>query len=215
MNYKELKKIFREHEAANPDHHLTGYITFKEESFDKPYTEEQRTYCVSSDNKAFQPDKCGYSIYGACMDGSEIVRIDLTMAEEHGSKDGWKVEDCAIEVAILSRTCDREIDEPRFFLSKRKATETMLLEVIRAGELVETQGEPCAVANTEKKARISEMISTLVNSSDSEATEDGDRIGYALDSAWVNDASNSLNWDWKINTLKIRAPFDPCYQIAR
>ena len=59
------------------------------------------------------------------------------------------------------------------------------------------------------------MISTLVKASDSEATEDGDRIGYALDSAWVNDASNGLNWDWKINTLKIRAPFDPCYQIGR
>ena len=34
--------------------HLSGYIVFSQDSFDKPYDERSRTYGVSSNNKAFQ-----------------------------------------------------------------------------------------------------------------------------------------------------------------
>ena len=51
MSYPQLKAHFRQ--AEKERNHTTGYIVFTDDSFDKPYTEEQRTYVVSSNNKAF------------------------------------------------------------------------------------------------------------------------------------------------------------------
>lgn len=53
MSYQEMTKRFREAEH-NRKEHLTGYVVFTEDSFDKPYSEESRTYVISSNNKAFQ-----------------------------------------------------------------------------------------------------------------------------------------------------------------
>lgn len=95
MSYEDLKARFREAEAAGK--HLIGHIVFTEDSFDKPYSEEERTYVVSSDNKAFQPHMGGYSIFGTSLDGSDKhVRLDAYMAEEYAGEDGWKVERCYI-----------------------------------------------------------------------------------------------------------------------
>ena len=55
MSYGELTSRFREAER-NGGEHLTGYIVFTEDSFTKPYPEAARTYAVSSNNKAFQPN---------------------------------------------------------------------------------------------------------------------------------------------------------------
>ena len=74
---------------------MLGYIVFTEDSFTEPYTEEQRTYVVSSDNKAFKPNMGGYSIYASSLDGvDKMVRLEAYMAAEHGGKDGWKIERC-------------------------------------------------------------------------------------------------------------------------
>lgn len=62
MSYQEMTKRFREAEN-NRGEHLTGYVVFTEDSFDKPYSEESRTYVISSNNKAFQSGMGGYSIY--------------------------------------------------------------------------------------------------------------------------------------------------------
>ena len=97
MTYDELKQEFRTHEAQHPKEHLTGYITFTEDSFTKPFSLLSRTYRVSSFNKAFRPNMCGYSIFGTCLDDpSSAVRLDARMAEERGGADGWTVEDCLI-----------------------------------------------------------------------------------------------------------------------
>ena len=94
MTYGELASKFREAEQTGKDH-LTGYIVFSSDSFDKPYSEEARTYVVSSNNKAFQPNMGGYSIYGSSLDGSDLmVRLERYMASEKGGKDGWKIERC-------------------------------------------------------------------------------------------------------------------------
>ena len=61
MSYNELKKRFREAEEKGKEH-LKGYITFTSDSFTEPYSEESRTYVVSSNNKAFIPNMGGYSI---------------------------------------------------------------------------------------------------------------------------------------------------------
>ena len=96
VSYAELRSAFRK--AEQDGHHLTGMITFTEDSFDEPYSLEARTYLVSSDNKAFRPNMGGYSIYGASLDGSDpCVRLERYMADEHGGKDGWKVERCVLK----------------------------------------------------------------------------------------------------------------------
>ena len=95
MTYGELAAQFRAQERSGTGRHMLGYIVFTEDSFTEPYTEEQRTYVVSSDNKAFKPNMGGYSIYASSLDGvDKMVRLEQYMAAEHGGKDGWKVERC-------------------------------------------------------------------------------------------------------------------------
>lgn len=96
MSYPQLKAHFRQ--AEKERNHTTGYIVFTADSFDKPYTEEQRTYVVSSNNKAFIEGMGGYSIYASSLDGSDkFVRLEAYMADEHGGKDGWKIEKCYVK----------------------------------------------------------------------------------------------------------------------
>lgn len=98
ITYAELASIFRHHEYPGAVEHLTGCIVFTEDSFDKPYSLEARTYVVSSDNKAYQPNMGGYSIYGSALDGSDpLVRLERYMAAEKGGKYGWKVDYCYLK----------------------------------------------------------------------------------------------------------------------
>lgn len=97
MSYSELKSRFREAEGKGKEH-LKGYITFTSDSFTEPYSEEARTYVISSNNKAFIPNMGGYSIYGSSLDGKDLlVRLEQYMAAERGGKDGWKIEKCCLE----------------------------------------------------------------------------------------------------------------------
>ena len=90
LTYSELADRFRNAESEGKKH-LTGYIVFSQESFNKPYDERSRTYAVSSDNKAFKAGLGGYSIYGSCLDGSDpCVRLDGYMRGENA----WKIEKC-------------------------------------------------------------------------------------------------------------------------
>lgn len=95
LSYRELCQTFRETERSDPDIHTLGYIVFTEDSFSEPYSLESRTYAVSSNNKAFQANCGGYSIFGSNLDGTDpIIRLDAYMANEHGGKNGWKIERC-------------------------------------------------------------------------------------------------------------------------
>jgi hypothetical protein len=97
MTYQEMKKRFQEAEKSGGQH-LTGYIVFSQDSFKKPYSVESRTYEVSSDNKAFQSNMRGYSIFADAVDGSDFgVRIEQYMTDEYGGADGWKVERCYVK----------------------------------------------------------------------------------------------------------------------
>ena len=53
ITYGELKALFLQHEGTRPEKHLTGCIVFTENSFEKPYPLESRSYVVSSNNKAY------------------------------------------------------------------------------------------------------------------------------------------------------------------
>ena len=95
LTYSELADRFRNAESEGKKH-LTGYIVFSQENFNKPYDEKSRTYAVSSDNKAFKAGLGGYSIYGSCLDGSDpCVRLDGYMRGENA----WKIEKCYLKEA--------------------------------------------------------------------------------------------------------------------
>lgn len=95
VDYEGLKNHFRQMEREG--HHCKGHIVFTVDTFRTPHSEFERTYEVSSDNKAFQPNMNGYSIYGASLDGVDrCLRMEGLMADEKGGKDGWKIEKCFI-----------------------------------------------------------------------------------------------------------------------
>ena len=90
MTYQELRKLFYTHEDKDPSTHLTAYITFSGfgSQNQKTYPWESRTYAISSNNKAYQPEKGGYSIYGSCLDGTDCgIRLEKYMRDEQGGKD--------------------------------------------------------------------------------------------------------------------------------
>lgn len=93
MTYRTMKNYFRAAERANQ--HLTGYIVMSPASFEQEYSLESRTYVVSSDNKAYQPNKGGYSIFAVALDGSDAgVRLEQYMSVEFGGTGGWQIERC-------------------------------------------------------------------------------------------------------------------------
>lgn len=129
MEYKQLKDLLFQHECKHPDTHLTAYITFASFGPDNKteYPWKSRTYLVSSDNKAFQPNMGGYSIFGSCLDGTDrCVRLEAYMAEEHGGKDGWVVEDCCIVGYLLMEHAVGTIATPKVFYAVDKARKEML-----------------------------------------------------------------------------------------
>ena len=132
MNYKQLTDLFYQHEGGAPERHLTAYITFS--SFGpentKEYSWEARTYVVSSNNKAFQPNKGGYSIFGSCLDGTDhCVRLETYMAEERGRKNGWVVEDCCIVGYMLMEYGDYGIETPKIVFTIEMAQQEMLTQI--------------------------------------------------------------------------------------
>lgn len=99
MSYSDLISMFRK--AENEGKSIVGYITFTEDSFDKKYPLDSRTYEVGSHNKAFISGMGDYSIYGSSLDKSDMnVRLERYMRDEHGGADGWRIERCYIKETI-------------------------------------------------------------------------------------------------------------------
>ena len=187
MDYKQLKELLFRHECEHPGTHLTAYITFA--SFGPNNKEEypwnSRTYVISSDNKAFQPNKGGYSIFGSCLDGTDpCLRLEGLMAAEHGGKDGWVVEDCGIAGYLLIECSDCNISAPKLFYSYSDVLECMLTRLAEMGELD---------AGLLKKdyAAAKELF------------EEG-CYGADRDSAWL--ADSDVDWHWKIQPVCIYGP---------
>ncbi len=96
MSYSDLTSMF--YKAEKEGKSIVGYITFTEDSFDKKYPLDARTYGVSSHNKAFISGMGGYSIYGTSLDKTVMnVRLERYMWNEHGGADGWRIERCYIK----------------------------------------------------------------------------------------------------------------------
>ena len=59
------------------DDQIFGVIVYKAENWDKPYTEEQRSYRVGSFNRCFQAGKIAKSMFAECLDGTDKgIRLD-------------------------------------------------------------------------------------------------------------------------------------------
>ena len=93
LSYQRLSEIFN---YVNDTHKspVSGYIVFSRDSFDMPYSEQSRTYVVSSDNKAYIAGAGGYSIFGSCLDGSDQnIRLERYMRGDNA----WKIERCYMQ----------------------------------------------------------------------------------------------------------------------
>ena len=98
LTYNEFCSKMHEHNSKVKDHYgeqICGVIVFTEDSFNKIYPLESRSYEVSSNNKAWIAGMGGYSIYGSSLDGSDKgVRLEAYMRAEKGGENGWKVDYC-------------------------------------------------------------------------------------------------------------------------
>ena len=83
--YGEFSEIMRQRnldvKEGKEKEHLVGYIVYKPNSFtwnDKYNDVEDRTMVVDSDNKIYDRDALGYSLYGKILSGGprDIVRIE-------------------------------------------------------------------------------------------------------------------------------------------
>lgn len=187
MDYKQLKHLLSQHEQEHPGTHLIACITFASfgSTAKKDYSWSSRTYIISSDNKAFQPVKGGYSIYGRCLDGTDpYLRLDLLMKEEHGGKDGWVVEDCGIAGYLLIECSDCNISVPKLFYTYYSARDYMLSRLAETGELDASQLKAHFTATKE--------------------VFEEEHYGARQDSAWLTDSSE--DWHWKLQPVCIYDP---------
>ena len=98
ISFDELRDIFYDHNSENgikgqfeDKAPLYGNVVISQDSFNKPYSEEERTYVFRSDNKAFLSGMIGNSIISDSKDGSDKgVRLDWYIW------DGWEIERCYI-----------------------------------------------------------------------------------------------------------------------
>lgn len=65
------------HDLEEREDWKEAIIVFKPESFEKEYTEEQRSYKVGRYCKWFQKGAIGCALYGDCLDGTDKgIRLD-------------------------------------------------------------------------------------------------------------------------------------------
>lgn len=67
------------------DNFKEAVMVFKQESFTSEYTEKERSYAFTNNEKYFNADMIGSSLHGKCLDGSDNIRLDMYM-------DSWKIE---------------------------------------------------------------------------------------------------------------------------
>jgi hypothetical protein len=98
MTLQEVFALFYKHNEENPttqfgdEKRLTAVVVFKQGPwFNAEYSQVERSYRFSSDNKHFIPGMGGNSIYANCLDGVEKgIRLDWYIHK-------WEVDYCYLE----------------------------------------------------------------------------------------------------------------------
>lgn len=89
----EIEKVSFEELEKNTNW-KKAIVVFTEDTWTRKYTEEQRSYEISRDNKYFNPMMIGNSLFGSCIDGTDSnVRLDIYMSQVAKP---WHVEYCYI-----------------------------------------------------------------------------------------------------------------------
>jgi Uri superfamily endonuclease len=105
LSYREMSDMFTHINKIGADH-LCGYIVFSEDSFKDHFSEQSRTYVVSSDNKAFKPGMGGYSIFGSCLDGTDQnIRLEGYIRGEKA----WHIERCYMKKDDYNRAYSQPV----------------------------------------------------------------------------------------------------------
>ena len=181
MKYQELERIFRAHEADRPKYHLDGLITFSDlGTYEDPSnTQRDRTYIVSSNNKAYKPNSLGYSIFGTCLNGTDTgVRLESFMREPLA----WIPGECGLIYYQLQCVNERNVLPSRIFPSRHQAIDAMMDDLCNHGEL-----------------EYADVLSAFDRDG---GPVEGNDFGASRDSAWLN-ADCTGNWDWKIQPVYV------------
>lgn len=112
LTWEEFEKIMED--ACAEGKNIKGVIVFKPESFDKEYSEKSRSYEVSSDNKYWNPEKAGNSLFGYCLDGTDQgARLDWYMHSIPKDNLGkrWEVDYCYLQDTI-NESEENDVIEP-------------------------------------------------------------------------------------------------------
>ena len=109
MTYREMSDIFY-HVNKIGHESVSGYIVFDQSSFEKTYSEESRTYAISSNNKAYISGMGGYSIYGSCLDGTDQnIRLEDVIRGPHS----WKIEKCYMHKDVYDELNSQPVKEEK------------------------------------------------------------------------------------------------------
>lgn len=99
--YEEIKQYLKDYNKKHnyttkgTDTHCVVVAVISQDSFEKEYSLDERSYVFTNDNKAFIEGQLG-SIFADSKDGSDrAVRLEQYL-EEEGNPGGWKVEYCYI-----------------------------------------------------------------------------------------------------------------------
>ena len=94
ITFSKLSQIMSEFNERFPEKAdttmLVGVIVYKQDkTWNREYSELERSYEVSNANRQFQPGKISNSLRGYCLDGKDLgVRLDLY---------DWEVDYCYME----------------------------------------------------------------------------------------------------------------------
>ena len=104
LTWNEVCKLMKQHNKQNnitskgeDKSPLRAVVVFPENTFSKSFTETERSYRFSSDNKGFLPNMNSSSIFGSCLDGTDNnIRLDNYIYYS------WKVDYCYLIYDSLS-----------------------------------------------------------------------------------------------------------------
>ena len=91
ITFSELCENMATHNRENGDfsNPIYGVVVYKKSNWEKEYSLKERSYRVSSRNRAFQDGKIANSIFAECLDGVDVgVRLDWY---------NWDVDYCYME----------------------------------------------------------------------------------------------------------------------
>lgn len=87
---ENIKKVSFGELVNTSDNWKTAVIVFSNDSWSRDYSLDSRSYEISSDNKYFDANMGGNSLYGNALDGSDnFVRLDHYLGT-------WTIEYCYI-----------------------------------------------------------------------------------------------------------------------